>query len=147
MKKSGYVRSVVVLSWSLLGCSLALDQVSPQGSSRFAELDGARVHYTNYGEGETALLFVHGWNCDETVWKAQAPVFAQERRVITVDLPGHGQSDKPEVAYTMDFYARALDAVMGDAGLKSATFVGHSNGTPVIRQFFTAGIPRRSAVW
>jgi len=105
-------------------------------SSHFANLDGNRVHYTNYGEGEMALLFVHGWSCDETVWKAQALELAKEIRVITVDLPGHGQSDKPDIAYTMDLYARALDAVLRDAGVKSATLVGHSNGTPVIRQFY-----------
>ncbi|MBA3543119.1 MAG: alpha/beta hydrolase, partial [Chthoniobacterales bacterium] len=105
-------------------------------SSHFASLDGVRVHYTNYGSGEAALLFVPGWSCDETVWNAQAPELAQTVRVITVDLPGHGQSDKPELAYTMDFYARSLDAVLRDAGVKFATLVGHSNGSPVVRQFY-----------
>lgn len=99
-------------------------------------MEGSRVHYTNYGSGETALLFVHGWSSDETVWKKQVPELAQSVRVITIDLPGHGQSDQPQVAYTMDYYARAIDAVLKDAGVKSATLVGHSNGTPVIRQFY-----------
>jgi pimeloyl-ACP methyl ester carboxylesterase len=104
--------------------------------SHFVELDGAKVHYTNYGKGETALFFVHGWACDETVWQEQAPVLAEKMRVITVDLPGHGQSDKPHVPYTMDLYARALDAVLRDANVSSVVLVGHSNGVPVIRQFY-----------
>lgn len=118
----------------LFSAVLALAQ--PEPTSHFAELDGVRVHYTNYGTGEQALLFVHGWSSDETVWKKQAPELAKSIRVITVDLPGHGQSDRPENSYTMDYYARALDAVLRDAGVKKASFVGHSNGTLVVRQFY-----------
>nr|MBA3543512.1 alpha/beta hydrolase [Chthoniobacterales bacterium] len=88
------------------------------------------------GAGQNALLFVHGWSSDETVWKKQAAELAKSIRVLTVDLPGHGQSDQPEIAYTMDYYARALDTVLQDAGVKAAILVGHSNGTPVIRQFY-----------
>ncbi len=117
-----------------LGGALALAQPAP--SSHFATLDGVRIHYTNYGAGEKALLFVHGWSSDETVWKKQASELAATMRVITVDLPGHGQSDQPEIDYTMDYYARALDAVLRDAGVKKAVLAGHSNGTPVVRQFY-----------
>ena len=105
------------------------------GDSHFVTVDGARVHYTNYGKGETALLFVHGWACDETVWSEQAPALAEKMRVITIDLPGHGQSDKHQVKYSVDLYVRAIDAVLGDAKVTSVVLAGHSNGTPVIRHF------------
>lgn len=104
--------------------------------SYFVMVDGANVHYTNYGRGETALFFVHGWSCDETVWQEQAPALAERMRVMTIDLPGHGQSEKPHIAYTMDLYARAIDAVLRDANVNSAILVGHSNGTAVVRQFY-----------
>jgi pimeloyl-ACP methyl ester carboxylesterase len=108
----------------------------PPGVSRTAQLDGAKIHYTEYGSGETALVFIHGWACDETFWDGQAAPLGAKFPVITIDLPGHGQSDKPEIAYTMDLYARAIDAVLQDAKVKGAVLVGHSNGTPVIRQFY-----------
>jgi pimeloyl-ACP methyl ester carboxylesterase len=104
--------------------------------SRIAQFENARVHYTNYGKGETAVLFVHGWSCDETIWQEQAPEIAKHARVITIDLPGHGQSDKPRVDYTMDFYARSLDAILADAKVKNTIMVGHSNGVPVVRRFY-----------
>ena len=105
--------------------------------SKFVDVDHLKVHYTNYGKGDTALLFVHGWACDETVWSDQAPTLAEKIRVITIDLPGHGQSEKPKtIDYTMDLYAGAIDAVMSDAGVKSLILVGHSNGTPVTRQYY-----------
>lgn len=113
----------------------AENRVAPE--SRFAQLDDMRVHYTSYGTGEVTLLFVHGWSCDETVWSEQASALAAEgMRVITVDLPGHGQSSKPEIAYTMHLYARALDAVLRDAKVARAVVIGHSNGTPAVRQFY-----------
>jgi pimeloyl-ACP methyl ester carboxylesterase len=106
------------------------------GVSRFAEIDGARVHYTDYGQGDFAVILVHGWNCDESVWKQQAPALASKVRVLTVDLPGHGQSDKPQIPYSPALHARAIDAVLENAGVRSAVLIGHSNGTPVVRQFY-----------
>jgi pimeloyl-ACP methyl ester carboxylesterase len=111
-------------------------QKAPEVQSRFAKFDGMRVHYDNYGKGKEALVFVHGWTCNATFWKANVPAFINDIRVITVDLPGHGQSDKPQITYSMDLFARALDAVLQDAGVTRATLVGHSMGTPVIRQFY-----------
>ena len=115
---------------------LPAEDAPEMGASRSTQLDGAKVHYTDYGAGENALVFVHGWSCDETFWARQAPSLGVKFHVITIDLPGHGQSDKPQIAYTMDLYVRAIDAVLRDAKVKAATLVGHSNGTPVIRQFY-----------
>jgi sigma-B regulation protein RsbQ len=104
--------------------------------SRFATLDGHRVHYKDLGNGRPALVFVHGWTCDTSVWRLQAAAFARDHRVIAIDLPGHGRSDAPEVAYTMGLFARAVEAVMRDAGVSKAVLVGHSMGTPVVREFY-----------
>ena len=104
--------------------------------SRFATVDGIRVHYKSIGSGDRALVLVHGWTCDMTFWRDQVDAFAARTRVVLVDLPGHGQSDKPMVDYTQDLFARGVHAALADAGVKRATLVGHSMGTPVIRQFY-----------
>src|SRR6266446_5508540 len=109
---------------------------SVAGESRYAKLDGQRVHYENQGKGHEALVFVHGWTCNLSFWSRQVPAFEGKTRVIAIDLPGHGLSDKPQVNYTMDLFARAVDAVMRDAGVKRGVLVGHSMGTPVARQFY-----------
>lgn len=105
-----------------------------EANSHFTKLDGNKVHYLSFGEGDEAVVFIHGWTCDTTFWKMQAPVYEQ-RRSLLIDLPGHGQSDKPDIAYTMDLFARAVDAVVTDAKVKKVTLVGHSMGTPVAIQF------------
>lgn len=106
------------------------------GESRFTSLDGARIHYVSYGQGQEALVLIHGWSCNLGYWRDQIPDLAKRSRVVAIDLPGHGLSDKPEVAYTMDLFARAVDAVLRDAGVERAVLVGHSMGTPVARQFY-----------
>lgn len=103
----------------------------------FARLDGMNIHYTNRGAGKEALVFVHGWNCDLTFWNQQVDAFPGTR-VIALDLLGHGESDKPQMKYDMDLHARAIESVMRDAQVERAVLVGHSNGTPAIRQFYRA---------
>ena len=97
-------------------------------------LDGNKIHYDSFGAGSEAVVFIHGWTCDSTFWKAQAPIYEQ-RRSLLIDLPGHGLSDKPDIPYTMELFARAVDAVMTDAKVHKATLAGHSMGTPVAVQF------------
>jgi hypothetical protein len=58
--------------------------------------DGSRVHYENYGRGSDAVIFIHGWTCDHTFWQRQASIY-EKYRALLVDLPGHGQSEKPNV--------------------------------------------------
>lgn len=99
-----------------------------------ATYDGSRVHYETYGTGKDAVVFIHGWTCDLTFWRGQAPVY-EKHRALLVDLPGHGQSEKPEVAYTQERFARAIEAVMRDSGVERAVLVGHSMGGPVALTF------------
>jgi pimeloyl-ACP methyl ester carboxylesterase len=100
-----------------------------------AKFNGTKVHYLNRGNGDEALVFVHGWTCNADFWRSQMNDFPS-LRVIAVDLAGHGQSDKPRVSYTMEYLARSIEAVLSDAKVKRAVLVGHSMGTPVIRQFY-----------
>jgi len=108
-----------------------------EAPSRWAVLDGHRVHYKVLGTGPRTIVFVHGWTGSLEMWRLQAPEFAAKGfRVIALDLPGHGRSDAPRIAYTMELFARAVDAVMRDAGVTQAVLVGHSMGTPVVREFY-----------
>jgi pimeloyl-ACP methyl ester carboxylesterase len=106
------------------------------GDSKFATINGAKVHYKSYGEGANAFVLVHGWSSNLEAWGYQIPDLAKRGRVIALDLPGHGQSDKPQLTYTMDHFAAAIDAVMKDAKVEKGVLLGHSMGTPVVRQFY-----------
>lgn len=127
------------------GPLLAADPLAT-AASRFAAFEGAKVHYKSVGEGKTAVVFVHGFACDLTSWRLQAPAFDGRVRAIYVDLPGFGQSDKPDVSYTTVRFARALDAVLADAGVEQAVLVGHSMGTPVVREYARQSPKRTKAL-
>jgi pimeloyl-ACP methyl ester carboxylesterase len=110
--------------------------VLDKAESRFAISGDAKVHYKSLGEGDTAVVFVHGWCCDHTVWREQAAALTGKARLIFIDLPGYGKSDKPKLDYTMEVFAKGIDAVLQDAGVAHAVLVGHSMGTPVVVQFY-----------
>lgn len=101
--------------------------------SRWATLDGMKIHYKMSGDDGTPVIFVHGWTCDMSFWSGQTPALDGDGRVVVLDLPGHGRSDKPRIDYTLGLFARAVEAVMDDAKIRRAILVGHSMGVPVIR--------------
>src|SRR6266550_2600007 len=135
-RRMKYIRLLLLVLCVLVIGATATAQKQSQTESHFATLDGTRIHYQNYGKGREALVLIHGWTCSIEYWRDLIPDLSKRSRVIAIDLPGHGQSDKPRVAYTMDLFARAVDAVIRDAGVKRAVLVGHSMGTPIARQFY-----------
>lgn len=128
----------VFLLCSVLVGAAGAQGVGAGGEKRFAKFGEGRVHYRSFGKGEEAVVFVHGWTCDWTFWAAQIPAASKGARVLAVDLPGHGESSAPQGSanYTMDSFARAVEAAMRDAKVKRAVLVGHSMGTAVVRQFY-----------
>ncbi len=101
-----------------------------------ATVDGMRIHSAVTGAGSQTVMLVHGWTCDSSSWDAQVPVLAKTYRVITIDLPGHGKSDSPKDGkFSMELFARAVEAVRAEAKADKVVLVGHSMGAPVIRQY------------
>lgn len=136
--RSGIVRGVVFAAGALAASGPSAAQGGPldRSPSRFTLHQGHRIHYKSLGVGRTAVVFVHGWACDLTFWRGQVPAVDGRVRVLFIDLPGHGRSDKPDTTYSMDFFAGAVHAAMVAAGVDRAVLVGHSMGTPVVRQFY-----------
>jgi pimeloyl-ACP methyl ester carboxylesterase len=102
------------------------------GQSHFISHGANRIHYVTAGKGNSTIVFIHGWSCNLGFWREQISALADKERLILIDLPGHGQSDKPQANYTMDFFAEAVLAVLRDAKVDKAIFIGHSMGGAVI---------------
>jgi pimeloyl-ACP methyl ester carboxylesterase len=101
-----------------------------------ASVDGLHINSASTGHGKATLVLVHGWTCDSSSWDAQVPALSSRYRVITLDLPGHGRSSAPKDGkFTMDLFARAVEAVRAESGADKIVLVGHSMGAPVIRQY------------
>jgi pimeloyl-ACP methyl ester carboxylesterase len=94
--------------------------------------DRAAYAYTGGKTLDTTLpcvVFVHGALNDHSVWTLLARYFAHHgRSVLAVDLPGHGRSEGPPLARVEDA-ADWLLALLAQAGVQRASFVGHSMGS------------------
>lgn len=90
--------------------------------------DGVRLAYQEQGSGSPPMLFVHGWCCDHTYFASQIEHFKADHRVISVDLRGHGESDKPDQEYTMAGFADDLDWMCEQLEIERPVVVGQSMG-------------------
>ena len=102
------------------------------GESHVVAFGTNKVRYVTLGAGDATLVFIHGWACNLNFWREQAPAFVDKAKLVFIDLPGHGKSDKPNTAYTMDFLARAVVAVLRDIRAEKVVLVGHSMGAAVM---------------
>src|SRR5215210_3103174 len=89
------------------------------------------LFYEEAGEGDPPFVFVHGWCCDHSYFAPQFEHFSHKRRVVAVDLRGHGQSDKPRQSYTIETFSDDVAWMCGELGLEKPVVIGHSLGAIV----------------
>jgi pimeloyl-ACP methyl ester carboxylesterase len=90
------------------------------------------VHVDDTGGTGPAVVLVHGGFCDATHWRHQVgPLSAGGRRVITLDLPGHGRSARPE-SFAVGAMAAAVLDVVHRADAAGSVLVGHSYGSRIV---------------
>jgi pimeloyl-ACP methyl ester carboxylesterase len=98
------------------------------------EFNGNRISYDEYGAGERPLVLIHGLLMNRRMFDRLGPeMAARGNRVITVDLLGHGRSDRPSdmTQYSMTFFARQIEALLDHLDLKNAVIGGTSLGANV----------------
>ncbi|MFQ1003681.1 alpha/beta fold hydrolase [Modestobacter sp. SSW1-42] len=106
--------------------------------------DGVRLHVEERGNGRP-LVLLHGWTFSGRFFDRNVEALAQHARVVTVDLRGHGDSDKPEHGYRVARLARDLFDVLESVDLVDATVLGWSLGCPVIWSYLELFGPHRLA--
>jgi haloalkane dehalogenase len=99
--------------------------------SEVVEVHGLRLHYTTAGTGECILL-LHGWPTSAYLWRNVMPQIAANNRVIALDLPGFGKSDKPlDATYSFRFFDKILNGFLETLEIEKASLVVHDLGGPV----------------
>jgi sigma-B regulation protein RsbQ len=93
--------------------------------------DGVPIHYSVAGTGEPALVFIHCWGCNRSFWENQVAEFSKTSRVVTIDLPGHGESGSGRKNWTIEGYGDDVKTVVTKLGLKRVVLVGSSMGGPI----------------
>ncbi len=93
--------------------------------------DGVRLHYVERGSG-APLVMIPGWSQSAAQFEAQTEALSAGRRVIAIDMRGHGESDKPEHGYRIQRLAMDVRNAIEALGLERASLLGHSMGCSVI---------------
>src|SRR5258706_12744028 len=96
------------------------------------EKDGVALAYEDISAGLPPMLLVHGWGGDHASLDAQAEFFANSHRVVSVDLRGHGKTDRPVQDYTMAAVADDLAWLCENLRLIKPIVLGHTVGGSIV---------------
>lgn len=86
------------------------------------------ISYIDVGQGKETLVLVHGLASNAGFWRYVIPELSKQYRVIAVDLPGYGKSQKNYYAYNMSFYAEQIKRLADELHIGKFIYVGHSMG-------------------
>ena len=105
--------------------------MSQEVSDHYVEVESVRLHYVASGEGEPVLL-LHGWPTSSFLWRNVMGPIADGNRVIALDLPGFGLSDKPlDASYSFRYYDRILSGFLDALEIEQIGLAVHDLGGPL----------------
>lgn len=101
---------------------------------RRATANGVGLHLYDSGVGQDqdpTFLLIHGLGDEADSWRKVFPLLMGRGRVVALDLPGFGRSDHPRRAYTLNFFADTVAALLEGLNIRQAVLVGSSMGAAV----------------
>lgn len=141
MRRGGRIAIVllIILAGLLAINMIVLDnetrdaEVTVDGAELFETENGVELQYTDEpasgaGQEGQPIVLLHCYTCSSAWWDELAPLLSERHRIVTVDLIGHGGSEKPSSGYEITSQSAAIAALLNDLGVRGATVVGHSMG-------------------
>lgn len=101
--------------------------------------DGTKIWYKITRKDKPFLIFIHGWANDWTTWKKEIDFFeGKNYSTITLDLRGHGQSDKPEEKerYEIECFAKDIHEIVKKENIDNFVLIGHSMGGMIALKYY-----------
>lgn len=93
-----------------------------------------KISYSDQGKG-TAVVLLHGFLENQSMWKAFVPELVKKHRIITIDLLGHGETECLGYVHTMEDQADMVHHVLHELKIRKAVLIGHSMGGYVALAF------------
>ncbi|NVM17050.1 MAG: alpha/beta hydrolase [Candidatus Lokiarchaeota archaeon] len=107
----------------------------------FANTNGIKLSYRIYGNG-FPVIFIHGYGAKKEMWKPQIAEVSKRFKAVTFDLRGTGESDRPNIPYTMKMLAEDINGLTDFLRIEKAHIIGRSFGG-MIAQNFTLIFPQK----
>lgn len=124
---------VIAFSISLIGAVFSSQAAAqkPAYESKFASVNGVKIHYLKAGTGANALVFLHGFGETSHMWTTMFEEFGKDFTIIAPDLRGIGESSQPASGYDKKTAAVDVHELMKSLGYKKIDLVGHDIGLMV----------------
>ncbi len=91
--------------------------------------NGTRINYKDFGKKDgTPIVYLHGWGQNIQMMEPIAKPFEKTHRLIILDLPGFGESDEPEYAWTLEEYVDMIHSLLEHLKVEKPNIIGHSFG-------------------
>ncbi|MET3879629.1 alpha/beta hydrolase [Chitinophaga sp. OAE865] len=133
-KTSGLLKSILLIAIIMLEASLSNGQIKPS-SSGYAPVNGTRVYYEVYGEGRPIVLLHGAFMTINTNWGQLIPELSKNRKVIAIELQGHGHTPFSDRKLSHATLASDVEGVMDYLKIDSADIAGYSFGGAVAYKF------------
>lgn len=95
------------------------------------------ISYYDKGKGPFTLVFIHGSFINKEYWNSQFEFFNKDYRVITIDLPGHGNSIVKNEEISIENFGRKISQLLEKINAKNIILIGHSIGADVCLEIYT----------
>ncbi len=125
---------LLIITVLLFGCQV--EQGNNQRDSKNVDSrlirNGMFINHQQCGDGDIALVFVHGWCINQSYWSSQVNTLCEDYKLVTLDLPGFGESGKSRTDWSIEEYGKDVNFLIQQLKLDNVILVGHSMGGDVI---------------
>ncbi len=124
----------VLLIFCAFGCqptNNSFDNNPTMSNQSFTNQD-TKIEYDICGAGDVTVLLIHGWCIDRSFWDKQREVLCEQYQVVTLDLPGHGNSGKNRSSWSIEEYGQDVASLIDKLNLNNVVLVGHSMGGDIM---------------
>jgi len=91
-------------------------------------INGVKINYVLYGEGEYTLVLLHGWGQNIEMMKPIGDKLFKEYKILIIDLPGFGKSEEPKNEWMLNDYVSLLHNLFSELNIENIVLKGHSFG-------------------
>jgi pimeloyl-ACP methyl ester carboxylesterase len=102
---------------------------------RYIKVDSINTRYWSAGTQGSPVILLHGGGSSIEIWEQNIQALAQDHRVFAFDMVGTGLSDKPAVAYSLDYQLQFLKAFLDTLDIQVASLIGNSMGGSIALKF------------
>ena len=134
-KKNNALKSVLLIAMAILATSKTKAQEVKADDSGYAPVNGTKIYYEVYGEGEPIILLHGAFYTIEMNWGQLIPELSKTRKVIAIEFQGHGHSPYSDRELDIVTLAKDVEEVMNYLKIDSADVAGYSMGGSVAYQF------------